>query len=164
MTFIARRALLAPLTWLIVFAAISLYMVMPLRKTLRFGMDLVGGTYITLEVQTEKAVAAELAGEMQALEARLKKAHKRLPRQKEIVNNVITLSFNSVQDAQEAFQVANNSMPDMKYAVEGEVLTIYFTEARVIAIKNDAVLRNIQVLKTRLDKFSVAEDSYSTTR
>ena len=29
---------------------------MPLRKKLRFGIDLVGGTYITLEVQTDKAV------------------------------------------------------------------------------------------------------------
>jgi preprotein translocase subunit SecD len=157
MTFVARRALLSPLFFWIVVAAISLYMVMPLRKTLRFGMDLVGGTYITLEVQTEKAVEAELASEMQAFELRLKQARKRLPREKQILDNVIKLNFNSVQDAQEAYQVATDSMPDMKCSVDGSFLSMSFSEPRIVAIKNDAVMRNIQVLKTRLDKFSVAE-------
>lgn len=157
MSFVARRALLSPLMFWVVAAAIGLFMVMPLRKTVRFGMDLVGGTYITLEVQVDKAVDAELVGEMQAFEGRLKQARKRLPKAKEIVDGSVRFTFDSIQDAQEAYQVANSSMPDMKHAVDGTVLTSRFSEARVTAIKNDAVLRNIQVLKTRLDKFSVAE-------
>jgi preprotein translocase subunit SecD len=157
MTFVARRALLSPLMFWVCIAAVSLYFVMPLRKTLRFGMDLVGGTYITLEVQTEKAIEAELAGEMQALEGRLKQNRKRAPRERKIVDNAIIFNFNSVQDAQEAYQVVADTMTDMHSTIDGDQLSLRFTEARMLAIKNDAVLRNIQVLKTRLDKFSVAE-------
>jgi preprotein translocase subunit SecD len=157
MNFVARRALLSPLTFWLVAAAIALYFVMPLRKTIRFGMDLVGGTYITLEVQVDKAVAAELVGEMQAFEGRLKQARKKLPKEKNVADDAIKFTFNTVQEAQEAFQVAQSSMPDMKHTADGTVITSRFSDARVTAIKNDAVLRNIQVLKTRLDKFSVAE-------
>jgi len=157
MISVARKALFSPLTAWVACAAIAFYFVYPLRKTLKFGMDLVGGTYITLEVQTEKAVEAELAGEMQALEVRLKQARKRLPLEKRIVDSVIKFTFSSIQDAQEAYQVAHDSIPDMKHSVEGTVLSLQFTDARIAAIKNDAVLRNIQVLKTRLDRFSVAE-------
>lgn len=157
MDFVARRALLSPLMFWIAAAAVGLFMVMPLRKTIRFGMDLVGGTYITLEVQVDKAVEAELVGEMQAFESRLKQARKKLPKERRIVNGTIQSTFSSIQDAQEAYQVANSSMPDMKHTVNGAVLSSQFSDARVIAIKNDAVLRNIQVLKTRLDRFSVAE-------
>lgn len=157
MNFVARRALLSPLMFWIAAAAVGLFMVMPLRKTIRFGMDLVGGTYITLEVQVDKAVEAELVSEMQAFESRLKQARKKLPKERRIVNDAIQSTFNSIQDAQEAYQVANSSMPDMKHIVDGTVLNSKFSDARVIAIKNDAVSRNIQVLKTRLDRFSVAE-------
>lgn len=157
MHFVARRAFLSPLTFWIALAAIAFYFVTPLRKTIRFGMDLVGGTYITLEVQTDKAVDTELVGEMQAFESRLKQARKKAPREKCVVDGTIRFIFNSIQDAQEAYQVARDSMPDMKHSIDGTAVTLCFTDARITAIKNDAALRNIQVLKTRLDKFSVAE-------
>ena len=38
---------------------------------INFGIDLVGGTYITLEVQTQKAIEAELADKLQYLSTAL---------------------------------------------------------------------------------------------
>ena len=99
----------------------------------------------------------ELVGEMQAFEARLKQARKKMPKEKCVVDGTIRCIFNSIQDAQEAYQVARDSMSDMHHTVDGATVILCFTDARITAIKNDAVLRNIQVLKTRLDKFSVAE-------
>ena len=41
--------------WMLV-AALGIYLLFPLKDSLRLGIDLAGGTYITLEVQTEKAL------------------------------------------------------------------------------------------------------------
>jgi preprotein translocase subunit SecD len=157
MTFVARRAIFSPFTFWCLFALVCLYSIIPLRKTLRFGMDLVGGTFITLEVQVDKAVEAELVSEMHGLESRLKQAHKKLPISKAVEGQVITFTFSSLQDAQEAMRVAQDALPELKVEVDGVLLRLKFTDARVSAIKNNAVLSNIAVLKTRLNKFSVAE-------
>ena len=55
---------------------------MPLRKTLRYGIDLVGGTYITLEVQTDKAVESELLSKLQNVMNKLKETNKEIPTDK----------------------------------------------------------------------------------
>jgi preprotein translocase subunit SecD len=55
----------------VVIALIGIYFLYPLRKTLRLGIDLVGGTYITLQVHTDKAVEAALLEHMQTLANRL---------------------------------------------------------------------------------------------
>jgi preprotein translocase subunit SecD len=157
MNFAARQAIFSPFTFWFFFALVCIYSIMPLRKTLRFGMDLVGGTFITLEVQVDKAVEAELVSEMQGFESRLKQMHKKLPVSKQIANNLISLTFASVQDAQDALRLAQESFSELKASAEGTVVSLKFTDIRINSIKNDAVLSNIQVLKTRLDKFSVAE-------
>ena len=51
-----RRMALSGLSVWIIVLALSLFFLTPLSKKLRRGIDLVGGTYITLEVQTDKAV------------------------------------------------------------------------------------------------------------
>jgi len=73
----------------VLLAAACLFFLYPIREKLRFGIDLVGGTYITLEVQTDKAVEAELAEKMQGLTAKLKKANKVLPTSKEVKNETL---------------------------------------------------------------------------
>ena len=71
-----------PIFWGVVIV-LSIYIIWPLRQKLRFGIDLVGGTYITLEVQTDKAVESELIEVMQRAETKLKKENslKRLNKQ-----------------------------------------------------------------------------------
>lgn len=157
MTLSARRILFSPLMFWLVVCGIALYMIMPLRESLRFGIDLVGGTFITLEVQTEKAVEAELASEMQAVDGILKKARKKLPRKKVVEDNAVVLTFNSIQETQEAARSIEDASPQLIQKIDGTVIKLSFSPMRVNEIEQDAVVRNIQVLKTRLDRFSVAE-------
>lgn len=152
-----RRMLFSPLVFWLIVCAGALYMIMPLRKTLRLGIDLVGGTFITLEVQTDKAVEAELANEMQSIDAVLKKAHRKLPVKKVIEGNNIVLTFNSIQEAQDASRSIQDASPTLVQKVSESTINITFPDARIAEIKQDAVVRNIQVMKTRLDRFSVAE-------
>ena len=72
MNSVARRIAGSELMIWLLLCGIGLYMLYPLRKSLKFGIDLVGGTYLTLEVKTDKAIEAELISKMQAMETKLK--------------------------------------------------------------------------------------------
>ena len=56
----AKRIARSGLMFWIALAIIGMYFLYPLRKSLRFGIDLVGGSYLTLEVKTDTAIEAEL--------------------------------------------------------------------------------------------------------
>ncbi|HEV2916434.1 MAG TPA: protein translocase subunit SecD [Candidatus Babeliales bacterium] len=157
MTFAARRAFFSSFTWWMLVAIASIYYITPLRNKLRFGMDLVGGTFITLEVQVDKAIEAELISDMHAFEAHLKQVHKKLPTSKYVEHNAIVCIFDSMQSAQDAARVAQDMSSDFKIETQENTVQLHYSDIRINAIKNDAVLSNIQVLKTRLNPLSVAE-------
>ncbi len=52
----SRNIVFSSFTFWALVALIGLYAIWPMRQKIKFGIDLVGGTYITLEVQTDKAV------------------------------------------------------------------------------------------------------------
>lgn len=157
MTTSLRRIAFSGMAAWVVVLAFGIYYLMPLREKLRFGIDLVGGTYITLEVKTEKALEAELLDKIEWATARLRDARKPLPTSHELKNSVLTFTFNSPADAQAA--VASLKDQTLNVKAEGSTVTLAFTEQKAGRIKEDAVQRNIEVLRTRLDKMSVAEIS-----
>jgi len=142
--------------WLIV-CAIGMFFLYPLRKSLRFGIDLVGGTYLTLEVKTNVALEIELTRKLQAITAKLKQDKSISIVSKTIQNQTIILTFETQQQAQDAIRILKTNERDLIQTVERNVITFKFSENMEKRIKEDAVLRNIEVLRTRLDKFSVAE-------
>jgi len=150
-----RRWAFSGLSLWIVGLILGLYYLMPLRERLRFGIDLVGGTYITLEVKTEKAVEAELLDRIDWATVRLKNAGKALPTHHDIKDSTLVLTFHSAADAQAA--VGSVKEQGLQIDAEGSRVTISFNEQKIKRIKEDAVQRNIEVLRTRLDKLSVAE-------
>lgn len=151
----------------IVIALIGLYMLYPLRNTLRFGIDLVGGTYITLEVQTDKAVESVLFEQLQSISHRLEQAN-RAPVDKKVIVELdsqtkkiskqqIALTFDTAVQAQNAAEVLRDGKSDLTLVEEQATLYLKLSDHKIEQISNDAVERNIEVLRTRLDKMSVAE-------
>ncbi|MCX5922499.1 MAG: protein translocase subunit SecD [Candidatus Dependentiae bacterium] len=160
MNMSARRFLFSGLSFWIVFVAIGLYFIIPLRQKLRFGIDLVGGTYITMEVQTDKAVESELAETMQSLPMKLKAGEQSVPTAKTIEKNDIVLTFDSPAAAQAAATFLQNDSRRGRYytyATNNNILRMQLTAHHAEQIKRDAVRSNIEVLRTRLDTLSVAE-------
>lgn len=160
MTTSARNYLFSGLSFWIVFIAIGLYFILPLRQKLRFGIDLVGGTYITLEVQTDKAVEAELIETMQSIPARLKASKLASPTAKTIEDWAIVLTFDSAATAQEAVNFLKSDMSRSRgyeFSTDNAIVHMKLTSHRIEQIKKDAVRGNIDVLRTRLDTMSVAE-------
>ena len=138
-------------TWFAFWVALAIggiYLLLPLRQSLRFGIDLVGGTYITLEVQTDKAIEAELLSRLQSIKAQLKKAGIAITQEK-INGNLMELVFNSLNEAQTASQELQSVDRDLTISSSGNVLSFSFTQNKAERIAQDAVARNIEVLRAR---------------
>lgn len=153
----AKRILSSGMTFWVVLAGLSIYMIYPLRKSIKMGIDLVGGTYITLEVQTEKAVEAELIEKMQAITTKLETANKPMPVSKDVKNMVLELSFNSAADAQNAALFLKETTTELQQQVHDKAIQLSFSDAQAKRIMRDAVERNVEVLRTRVDKIGVSE-------
>ncbi len=156
-----RRMVLSELSLWVALAALSLYLVMPLRQTLRFGIDLVGGTYLTLKVQTEKAVEADLIERMHDVDMKLQRSNLSTPTSKRVEASSIVLTFKSVQDAQSAAADLKQSYQDMTQSVDASNVTLSLSESYVAKIKEDAVMRNIEVLRTRMRDIPIAQQGES---
>lgn len=152
-----RRIFFSELMFWIAVCVIGLYFLLPLRKSLRFGIDLVGGTYLTLEVQTDKAINAELVEVMQSVDGKLRRSQKTLPTSKFVDKEKIMLVFGSMQDVQMASAELKNSLPKMEQTVVGSTLQLSFPAATIARIKEDAVQRNIEVLRTRMRDIPIAQ-------
>lgn len=153
----ARRIFVSELMGWLVLAGLGVYFLIPLRQSIRLGMDLAGGTYLTLQVQTDKAVEAELATKMKSVDEKLRRANKELPVQKSIEGSSILLTFANINDAQAAAQQLKPDFADMKPVQEGTVVRFELSQKAVDAITEDAVARDIEVLRVRLDKVGVAD-------
>lgn len=156
MSLSLRKMAFSELSFWLVACGIALYIILPLRQSLRFGIDLVGGTYLTLEVQTDKAVQAELVENMYEAEVKLKKADLPTPKTKQLEGNTIVLSFASIQDVQSAATYLKDNQPDLSQCVEGANLKLSFSDAMIDRIKKDAVERNVEVLRTRMRDIPIA--------
>ncbi len=157
MNLSARRIFLSEFMFWIVLAGFFIYMLLPLRQHLRLGMDLAGGTYLTLGVQTDKAVEAELIEKMQSLEKKLKQIHKISVVSKSVENEVINMTFGSAQSTQQAAQLAKTEFSDLSITTAHNTLKIELPSRLSQQIKKEAVTRDIEILRLRLDKVGVAD-------
>lgn len=159
MNISARRLVFTGFSFWIVVAAAAIFFLWPLREKLRFGIDLVGGTYITLEVQVDKAVESELISLMQSLGEKFSKARQAVPISQIVDKEKLTLilTFADNEQASSAASLLKQKERDIIVSQHEASITIAFTDARANLIRETAVRSNIEVLRTRLDKFSVAE-------
>jgi len=158
MNTLARRFISSSFFFWLVLAGIALYFIIPLRQKLRFGIDLVGGSYITLEVQTDKALEAELGEKLQRLPERLKKANIKIA-SKELAKSEMILKFETAEAAQNAATIIRDEDPQLNVDVEGLQVKAKLKDSIAKRIAEEAVKTDIEVLRTRVDKFGVAESA-----
>lgn len=173
MNITAQKILGSSLFFWIILAGFCLWFIIPLRQKLRFGIDLVGGTYITLEVQTEKAIEAPLVELMQKMKKQFKTAKLPKPTAAEVkpvmmekntqeaASYKLSFTFDSITDAQVVANFIKDQYRTMQLAVEGNVLNISFSAAEEKRMKNEAVKRNIEIIRARIDRLGVSETPIS---
>lgn len=161
-----RRVLASSLGFWLAIAALSLYFLYPLKQRLKFGIDLVGGTYITLGVQTGVAIEHELQQLVKSALFALKRDAKIEPQTEKFDKASLTalVTFVSPDDALKAqnyiaqeYNQHSRSARDLSYSLVGNELRIKFNEKKEAAIRQAAVQGNKEVLRTRLNSIGVEE-------
>lgn len=142
-------------------AAVGSYFVWPLNKHLKLGTDLVGGFYITLQVQTDEAVKVELIERMRSSVRRLKDQGVD-PVSQKIEGHSFFLTFATQDDAQKATRFLKSHSEDTSVHNDlGTEVKVHLSEYAIQHIKDWAVQSNIEVLRKRLDKTGVSEVAIS---
>src|SRR3990167_6622487 len=154
-----RSGIRLMLFW-ITLAAVGSFFVLPLSRHLKFGIDLVGGFYITLKVRTDEAVKAELNDMMQNLSQSLKSDLDLEPKSKKIELHDGVFTFENINDATRASTYLRGKK-EYSYVVHLEDVNVIvrLPEAHIQQIKNDAVENDIDVLRKRLDTTGTSEIS-----
>lgn len=141
----------------ILLAAMSIYFLYPLRQKLKFGIDLVGGTYITLKVETNKAIEHEMRNQSKRLMAALKTDKSIVPGSHKVTGDTLVFNFENSDDAHNAISVLREHASDLKLSQSGNNITLTMAKDAVAQISNWALESNIEVLRTRLNKLGVEE-------
>jgi preprotein translocase subunit SecD len=127
------------------------------KDSLKFGIDLVGGSYITLEVQQDDVIKTELYDKIKSFQSILQEAKIEFEGKPTFQNNVLTFNFESKQIAQEAEILLRHDYRQLLYTVRESQLEISVSPQHLSKLLSDAVDANINILERRLNGLSVAE-------
>ncbi len=124
---------------------------------INFGMDLVGGTYLTLDVKVDEAVKNDLMAAMAAFAETVKKESKAVPGVPKLDCLRGILPFETAAAATEALKLYIPSETAPKVTQEGNNLIFAYTSTQLSQIQKEAIEGNISILRTRLDAFGAGE-------
>src|SRR5256885_2145683 len=85
---------------------------------INFGIDLVGGTYITLEVQVDKALETELAERTQSLAKKLEDEGTGATVKAKVEGKKSSLTFESIDAANKAVSFIKNADRDLQVSAD----------------------------------------------
>jgi len=150
--------------WVLFAAVIFSYLYWYGKKDIRFGIDLVGGTYITLEVQSEDVVKNYLGDKIQSFEFLLKSAHIAMDGKPTLLSDGLLLKFNSTNSAGEAEALLQKEEKQLKYSIDGTNLKISLSDSTLSKLISDAVDANIEILRSRFASLSEIHISKQGTK
>lgn len=158
MNTVMRRIFISNFMAWVVFAGLMVaYFFVYGKHSLKFGIDLVGGSYITLEVQQDDVIKTELHDRVSSFNAILQQANISSEGKPTFHNNTLTFTFDSKKVAQEVETLFRHEYRQLLYTVRDEKLDISLSPSYLNSLISDAVDANINILERRLNGLSVAE-------
>lgn len=160
MTFSLRRALTSGMMIWFVMAGYGVYFLWTLRsaKRISFGIDLVGGTYLTLDVQTEKLYENEIVDRVSTIVSQLQQEQKLgAPVSRKYEQGALSVAFDTPQAAQQLEASPILVRRGIVATRDGNVVHCSLSEKERIFLLNQAIESNISVIKGRVDQFGVGE-------
>ena len=116
----------------------------------KLGIDLRGGTYITLGVEIEKALENRLGNESRALDNLFKKKLPTKPLKKEIKNSTISITFDDEETAKICYNLMRTEILSLRTARDEKTVTATLTPAEDTKIRTESVDQALQVISNRL--------------
>lgn len=166
MNNVAKRVIFSKLMFWLLVAVTGLYYLFPnlflLQTKNRFemprinlGIDLRGGTYITLEVDVDKVIEGKLKNEVKNIEKFLKsKKVKELPKI-ELINQSIIFTFKNAEQSKISYNILKDNS-HLTFSKKDNTILAVMNTAEELRIRSDAVEQAIQVIRSRVDGFGVA--------
>lgn len=142
--------------WLFL-GSFMLYLLTPIMKKLNFGIDLVGGTYVTLSVETDSLLEKEFQSKVFFLVNKLKENG--ILSSNELSSKKCVLSFKDESSVSRAKELLEKLETNLSFVVSGLSIEIFMPAALRDEIKEKAIDSNIEVLRNRLNSIGVEEVS-----
>ena len=160
-----QRALTSGFSLWILFAVVTTgYLYRYGQKDIRWGIDLVGGTYITLEVQEEDVIKNYLNDKVRGFEFALRQNNIELDGKPVIGSDSLVFKFSSTNTAREAESLFRSEEKHLKYKVEGASLEVSIADSVLAKLLADAVESNIEILRSRFASLSEIHISKQGTK
>jgi len=158
-----RRFLFSSLSIWLAVGLFGIYFVMHLQRYVNFGIDLVGGTYITLEVQLDRVIEAELVDRVALLMKKLREEGKQVMVSQTYTSPILRVTFPDEMAARYAEGLAETKEKHLIVTRrQGVDLDYTLTQEETTRLMHNAVSGNIQVLRSRIDQFGVGEVTIAT--
>ncbi len=139
-------------------AAVGIYVVWPLTDRPRRGIDLVGGFYLTLKVDTEEAIKADLTHTMQSLLHVLRDNDINEPTFHKVEGRAIQFGLRTAEDVNKVLQIVR-ARSSLGLDIRNDELTVslIMSDAAASRVKEHSVEGNVEVLRKRLNELGVSE-------
>jgi len=138
-----------------------------LSKKVNLGLDLQGGSYLLLEVDSQPVVKQKLQNKLISLRKDLKNEkikYKNLRLHNETIN--FQLSKNDIEKFEDFFLNKENSINvyykryrsyEMDYLVKDNLITIKYTKFGLIELKNSILDDSLEIVRRRIDEVGTKE-------
>ena len=131
-------------------------------KKINLGLDLQGGSYLLLEVDSKPLIKQNLQNKVIDLRKNLKKLNIKYKNLK-IIDQLIT--FNVLNEDNQKFEnfflnkdnTLNNYFPkynafEMDYSIENNLITINYSKYGIIEIKSSSLEQSLEIVRRRIDE------------
>ncbi len=126
---------------------------------MKLGLDLRGGVHFLMEVDMKTAMDKNINDLVQIYRTDLRQAKIRYRSvTADLANQRVVVAFRNAEDVVAAKDALAKKDADMVYTeAEDNTLVVTFSEARLKALREDAVAQNITIIRNRVNAIGVAE-------
>jgi preprotein translocase subunit SecD len=136
------------------------YLLYNIRSFVNFGIDLVGGTYLTLDVKIDDALSSELIEAAHSFIEKLKLSNVELPLNVptfDPVNKTTKLVFKSNDLAKKAAAFYNQNDGYVNLSIKDNEIIFFIDKSSLDKFTKKVVENDILILRTRLDSYGAGE-------
>ena len=126
---------------------------------MKLGLDLRGGVHFLMEVDMKTAMDKNINDLVQVYRTDLREVKIRYRSvTADLVNQRVVVAFRNAEDVAAAKAALSKKDADMVYTeADDNSLVVTFSEARLKALREDAVAQNITIIRNRVNAIGVAE-------
>ncbi len=128
-------------------------------QPVNLGLDLQGGSYLLLEVQTDALVKEQLSSMLDSVRDTLRDAKIRYTELR-LDEDFVKVNIRNSEDVQKARDaIAKINREDTQVETNGQEISVSFTKQALTRMENDATEQSVEIVRKRVDELGTREPS-----